>query len=387
MRPPRFAAALASLASLAISAVSSAQLSLLLVPDTGDTSKPNLGDRICAFSPVDGSLVNANFVPKDGRMKQVNKVVQTPWNTLLMTDFDAQAIWEYGLDGLYIRTFLSTSQMTGGLTPGVGEGLQGLCIAYGKIWFVFTDSLCNGCTPAPMPGDDNAVWSIEFDGSGLTKRFATADKPELGVMRDIAPFNGGFLVSDSGNTGANYDQVEFISLNGTVQSPTWHDGNTAGSFINFPQQVTPLADGTVLVASFSSSAIQEISSTGDAQRARNASLFLSFRGVHPLQNGRWLATGGTRVVSIDPVTNTSTDIVNNTVASAGYNGSFRWVSPVEVPACFGDLDLSGTVDNGDIAFALLDYGACPSCTADLDGSGDVDFGDVALILLSTGPCQ
>ena len=81
MRPPRFAAALASLAALAISAVSSAQLSLLLVPDTGDTSKPALGDRICAFSPVDGSLVNANFVPKDGRMKQVNKVVQTPWNT------------------------------------------------------------------------------------------------------------------------------------------------------------------------------------------------------------------------------------------------------------------------------------------------------------------
>jgi hypothetical protein len=57
------------------------------------------------------------------------------------------------------------------------------------------------------------------------------------------------------------------------------------------------------------------------------------------------------------------------------------------PACFGDVDLSGVVDNGDIAFALLDFGPCAGCQSDLDGSGETDFGDVALILLSTGPCQ
>ena len=55
--------------------------------------------------------------------------------------------------------------------------------------------------------------------------------------------------------------------------------------------------------------------------------------------------------------------------------------------CFGDIDLSGVVDNGDVAFALLDYGLCPGCGSDLDGSGEVDFGDIALILLSTGPCE
>ena len=57
-----------------------------------------------------------------------------------------------------------------------------------------------------------------------------------------------------------------------------------------------------------------------------------------------------------------------------------------VSACFGDIDGSGEVDNGDVAFALLDYGPCPGCISDLDGTGEVDFGDVALILLSTGPC-
>ncbi|NBQ15757.1 MAG: hypothetical protein EBU31_14405, partial [Proteobacteria bacterium] len=57
-----------------------------------------------------------------------------------------------------------------------------------------------------------------------------------------------------------------------------------------------------------------------------------------------------------------------------------------ISACFGDIDGSGVVDNGDIAFALLDFGPCSKCPSDLDGSGETDFGDVALILLSTGPC-
>jgi hypothetical protein len=56
-------------------------------------------------------------------------------------------------------------------------------------------------------------------------------------------------------------------------------------------------------------------------------------------------------------------------------------------ACFGDLDGSGEVDQGDVALCLLDYGPCPGCSGDLDGSGEVDFGDVALVLLSTGPCS
>ena len=51
----------------------------------------------------------------------------------------------------------------------------------------------------------------------------------------------------------------------------------------------------------------------------------------------------------------------------------------------GDLDLSGSVDSGDLALALLDYGPCPGCPSDLDGSGETDGGDLALILLNFGP--
>ncbi|MFM7809621.1 MAG: hypothetical protein ACKPEA_17095, partial [Planctomycetota bacterium] len=54
--------------------------------------------------------------------------------------------------------------------------------------------------------------------------------------------------------------------------------------------------------------------------------------------------------------------------------------------CAADMDGSGTVDSGDVAFALLDYGPCRGCAADLDGTGYVDFGDIAIMLLETGPC-
>jgi hypothetical protein len=49
-----------------------------------------------------------------------------------------------------------------------------------------------------------------------------------------------------------------------------------------------------------------------------------------------------------------------------------------------DLDLNGTVDLGDAALVLLDFGPCLGCATDLDLSGNVDFGDVALVLLDFG---
>ena len=55
-------------------------------------------------------------------------------------------------------------------------------------------------------------------------------------------------------------------------------------------------------------------------------------------------------------------------------------------ACTSDLDGSGSVDGGDLALAVLDYGACLACPADLDGNGEVGFSDLAIILLDYGPC-
>jgi len=50
-----------------------------------------------------------------------------------------------------------------------------------------------------------------------------------------------------------------------------------------------------------------------------------------------------------------------------------------------DLDGSGVVDFGDVAFVLLDYGTCSEeCASVVAENGEVDFGDVAFMLLDFG---
>jgi len=376
MRPPRNAVLTSFLGGL-VAVSAHAQTPLLLIPDTA-------ADKISAFSPTDGSVVNLNFIPKDGRMKQVTQVVQTPWNTLLMSDFEANSIWEYDFNGLFLGTFVDTASLGFPVAPGVSRGLQGICIAYGKVWFTFNDVIGTGSD------NRNAIWSVEFDGSNPHAVCTAIDHPELGQLRGILPWNGGFLVTDSGNATNLSDDVEFVSLDCQVQSPTFYNSTLAGAseLFQFPQQISAANDGKLLVATFSNQAgVHEIDPvTHTLWRYRSP--VLGLRGVHPLENGDWIATGGTRVVKITPFSGAYTDIVNVITSTYGYNGSFRWVSRVDVPpVCFGDLDQSGSVDNGDIAFALLDYGPCAGCGSDLDASGEVDFGDVALILLSMGPCQ
>lgn len=55
--------------------------------------------------------------------------------------------------------------------------------------------------------------------------------------------------------------------------------------------------------------------------------------------------------------------------------------------CPADLDGSSTIDLGDVALAMLDFGPCAGCAADLDATGQVDFSDIALLLLDMGPCS
>jgi hypothetical protein len=52
-----------------------------------------------------------------------------------------------------------------------------------------------------------------------------------------------------------------------------------------------------------------------------------------------------------------------------------------------DLDGSGSVDTGDLALALIEFGPSAAAHADLDGSGLIDFGDLALILIEFGTCS
>lgn len=57
------------------------------------------------------------------------------------------------------------------------------------------------------------------------------------------------------------------------------------------------------------------------------------------------------------------------------------------PSCPGDFDGSGTVDGGDLATILIEWGRCEGCSSDLNGDGIVDAGDLGLFLVAWGPCS
>jgi hypothetical protein len=365
---------------------------LILIPDS-------LRDRVSAFSAADGAIVDLNFIPDDGRLVFPMQAVGTPWGTILVIDagnvvnvtdtgevrLDDDAILEYGFDGQYIRTLVTGLQVTGGQVKGIGESFQGICVAGSTVYFTYSDSLCSGCSPAPMPGDQNAVWRIDADGTGLQVVCDAQSNPSLGVLRGITPIGlepETFLLADSGG-----DDIE--QLGADCAGSTWHDSNGANG-INFPQQVivlpsgtpTPFPDAAVVAAGFSSPAGLYVYDSSGLE-IFPYSVPTSPRGVYPLDNGDWIYTGGTLVRAINPSSGEDRLIVNVLSPS----GSMRWISRVEFAApCPGDLDGSGTVDAGDIGTMLLLFGAGAGSPGDLDASGSVDAGDIGSLLLLFGAC-
>jgi hypothetical protein len=71
---------------LAIGALGQAQQSFLLIPDWTN-------DRVCAFSPVDGSLINADFIPTNTTLFASPKhALPSPSGTIFVSDQIQDAI-------------------------------------------------------------------------------------------------------------------------------------------------------------------------------------------------------------------------------------------------------------------------------------------------------
>jgi len=340
---------------VAVSALAQSQ-SVLLIPET-------FGDKIWAFNAYDCSVISNNFIPNDGRMKQVIQVAQTPQGTFLLADAGNDqdcsaddAVREYSPCGQYIRTLAGPSD--GVCNP------QGICIAYGKVWFI---RLYVGATET-TPGA-NAIWSMNYDGTGLTQVCAS---PSFGKTWSLFPYNGGFLVGDILD-----HNLEFAPLNCATSAPFYAAGQGGGT-MRTPQQIQVLPDGTVIAMFFSGSAGASLfSPTGELQGQIATP---TGRGVYPLGNGEVMFSGGTQVQAFNPVTSQLRTIVDQITPSA----SFRWISPATLVPCPGDLNCSGVVDGADLGALLGNWGV-PGI-GDLDGDGNVNGGDLGILLGNWGSC-
>jgi hypothetical protein len=337
----------------AAAALPCAAETLLLIPDTG-------ADRIWAFSAWDGAIVSNNYIPSDGRMRQVMQIAQLPGGTIVMSDpgtsqscDSGDGVREYTPCGQFIRTIAS-----------VADGLcnpEGICVAFGKVWVVRLYEP----TQETEPGQ-SGLWSFEYDGTGLAEDCTAA---VLGKPWAILPYGNELLVSDSAD-----DNLELVTTDCTGLKPFIDsDGVTS---INFPQQMTVLADGTFVVASFSQpSGLHFFSPQGDFYYSHGGAV--APRGAFQLGNGEVLYTGGTRVMAYNPDTYVERQIVNQVGAS------FRWIAPIE--RCTEDLDCSGAINGADLGVLLGNWGSPGD--GDLNDSGSVDGADLGLLLSAWGGCS
>jgi hypothetical protein len=345
IRARRSTPSLGAIACGALLAVTGAHATdVLLIPDSGN-------DRIWMASPVDGSILDDAFIGPDAFLSQPIQIIPSGTGTLLVTDENRDAVFEYSGFGNYRRTIA-------GPEHGVDRA-YGICV---KDGFAYFTSVGN-----------RKIFRVNLAG-GAPEVFC--DFLDRGDPRGIQPFGSGFLVGNS-----TTDDIEIVTATGAIQPTPFHTSDGLLG-INFPQQMQPIAGGNWLAAGFSAPwGIYFYDSLGFQYSAyASPEVFLSPRGCYLLDNGDLLYTGGTRIDRIAIKTATNQNIVNQ------IGTSFRWIDRFTLPeSCTGDLNGDLSVDAADLAELLGAWGTAAK-GADLDGNGQVDAADLAVLLGVWGPC-
>lgn len=307
--------------------------------------------RVMAFSRIDGSLVNANFITAAQTRttitvpKEAIRVLDEIW----VSDQLENRIMRFSLDG---RNFLG--DFSNRPLSGI-ENVRGFEATCGKVYVA-----CGAGTHAGKI----AVLDLL---SGLTIT-ATATGPQ---PFDVQLARTELIVSD-------FTESRLVRLN--------YDGSRGDAMVALgtgfsPQQVVRVPGDRYLVTSYSSTPpgrIQELDASGAVVRTHTVPQTLLV-AAHPLANGNIIFTTRLSVHLLNTVSGESTPIVTN--VDAHYINSLA-----PKPFHPADWDRNGVVDFNDLLAFLNDFNAGDP-EADLDGSGEVDFNDfLAFLNLFNTPC-
>ena len=356
-----------------LAAGSASAESLLLVGDS-------TGDKFWAFSAVNGALVSDNYIPDDGQMAQPRQCVRLPSGTWYIAEpgvglgcSASDGVIEHSAPGVFVRRVQDQS-------TGICD-VNAICVRDGKVWIGRGDSIPNSA------GGLNGIYSMNLDGTGLV---AVSRPPGMVSLRGMGPVAGGFVVSDySTSSSGAANRLLRISTDGQSVS-VFHQPEAGG--LQFPQQVSPLPNGGVVVAGFSGNpglyffnADGTPASTPYYRTQGPTWTVISPRGCYPLENGKVLYAGGTVVGVVDPVMQEEVIIVNAVSGTGAAIANFSAVSRIDIAECPADFNDDGAVDGNDLGFLLASWGATGG-SADLNGDGTVDGNDLGLLLAAWGPC-
>jgi hypothetical protein len=270
-------------------AVPAQAVDVLLIPDW-------TGDRVAAFSPSDGSLIDADFIPDDGRLNSPKNAIDSSRGTVFVSDQLTDGVFEYDLDGNYIQTVVDNAN------HGI-DNIRGIAVRDGHLYVtVASGTHSNTIQRFDLNGGDQTTWAN---------------------VNVASPFDVFFRANDALVAAINTDNIERYGFDGTWLD-TFHDSDGV-SGVDFPEQIihSIAGGGGVYVAGFSApTGIFEYDANG-----AQVNLFATssgLRGVYPLDNGLLLFTSGSEVSTYDPATG---DIV---VIMTGINA--QYIERVPEPA-------------------------------------------------------
>jgi len=252
-------------------------LALRALEDTGLLLIPeSTNDRVMAFDPISGDLVDPDFIPADATnlSTPICAIMGFTGESILVSDQIEDGVLEYGLDGTFIGWFAPA----GGPDTSILDNIRGIALSSNNTLLVTVGS------------GSNADTIVEFDSSGNLL--------------------GNFVAQASGGLDSPFDVFGRASdyLVGGITSDFIHSYDLTGAFLSnfspcntFPEQIAAAAGGNVLVANFSGteSGIMEFTSAGSLVGIYDPASVGGYRGVYELPNGNILTSNGSGVHEID----------------------------------------------------------------------------------------
>lgn len=243
---------------------------LLLIPESTN-------DRVMAFDPDTGDLVDPDFIPADpdNLSTPIQAVFSADGQSVLVSDQLDDVVQQYDLDGNYLGVFAPA----GGADTSILDNIRGITI-----------DPANGNLLVSVGSGANADAIAEFDTSGnsIGNRVANA----AGGMD--SPFD--VIIADGviQVPAITSDAVHTYQLNGTYIADL-------SVIDNFPEQIALTAAGGFLIGNFAGGqeGVVELDSGGGLVGVYNPATLGGYRGAYELPNGNILTTNGGGVHEID----------------------------------------------------------------------------------------
>jgi len=242
------------------------QQGLLLIPESTN-------DRVMAFDPATGNLIDADFIPADptNLSTPICAILNHDGTQVLVADQIDDVVQAYNLaTGAYIGVFAPA----GGVNTAILDNIRGISLR------------SNGNLLVTVGGGANADAVAEFDTAGN--------------------YLGNFVANGSGGLASPFDvHILTEATVGGITSDIIHRYNvTTGAYIadliainNFPEQINLAANDNFLIANFGGTqeGIVEVQPDGTLVGVYNEPTLGGYRGVWELPNGNLLVTNGSGV--------------------------------------------------------------------------------------------